>query len=178
MRYRTKTCKCGTKFKQYNSLQTKCVPCLIDEGKKQKEEKKKTWPERKKKMQEGLKTRTQKINETRKVFQQYIRERDKDKPCISCGTIKSQYWDAGHYLKAELYTGLIFNEDNVHKQCRKCNSFLGGNEIEYRIGLVERIGEDRVKQLEESRHTLRVYKWSDEELDWIKTKSKSFLKKK
>lgn len=178
MRYRVKTCKCGTKFRQYNSLQKMCVSCLIAEGKKQTEEKEKTWPDRKKKMKEGLKTRSQKVNEARKEFQKYIRERDKDQPCISCGTMQASKWDAGHYLKAELYTGLIFNEDNVHKQCVRCNQYGGGMQAEYREGLIERIGEDRVKALEESRHTLRTYKWSDEELDWIKTKSKDFFKKR
>ena len=27
----------------------------------------------------------------------FIRERDRDLPCISCGTLTSAQWDAGHY---------------------------------------------------------------------------------
>ena len=71
-----------------------------------------------------------KINKARKAFQSYIRERDKGKPCISCGTTTATKWDAGHYLKAELYTGLIFNEDNVHRQCQRCNQLRPGPSME------------------------------------------------
>ena len=127
-------------------------------------------------MKESLTSRTSKINKARKAFQCYIRERDKGKPCISCGTTTATKWDAGHYLKAELYTGLIFNEDNVHRQCQRCNQYGGGMQAEYRIGLVERIGEEAVLRLEASKDELRVYKWTDEELAEIEKKSKKMLK--
>jgi hypothetical protein len=32
-------------------------------------------------------------------------------------------WDSGHYFKAELFYGTIFDE-TLHKQCRKCNRFF------------------------------------------------------
>ncbi len=68
-------------------------------------------------------------NLARVSFQIYIRQRDKDLPCISCNKSDAK-WDAGHYLKAEIYTKLIFNEDNIHKQCSYCNLQLAGNLIE------------------------------------------------
>lgn len=173
-----KACKnCGKKFKPFKTTQVVCSwQCSIEYAKKQAEEKERTWPERKKKMQEGLKTRTQKINEARKIFQEYIRERDKDKPCISCGTTTAKKWDAGHYYKAEVYTGLIFNEDNVHKQCQRCNQYGGGMQAEYREGLIKRIGQDAVNTLESTKDDLRVYRWTDEELEEIKKTSKKMLK--
>ena len=123
---------------------------------------------------EKLKSIRRLINEARTPFQRWIRFRDANDPCISCGTTDSSIWDAGHYLKAELYTGLIFDEVNVNKQCRKCNSFLGGNESGYRQGLVKKYGEDMVRHLEESADSLRVYKYTREELKAIK---KEYLNK-
>jgi len=91
-------------------------------------------------------------------------------PCISCGTVKAQIWDGGHFYKAELYTGLIFNEDNSHKQCRKCNTFLGGNENNYRLGLIERFGIKFVEELDELSINSRTYKFKKDELREIKQK--------
>lgn len=166
-----KSCKnCGKEFKPFKSTQVVCgYKCAAEYS---------AWPKRKKRIKESLKTRTQKIQEARKVFQRYIRERDKDKPCISCGTTTATKWDAGHYLKAEIYTGLIFNEDNVHRQCQRCNQYGGGMQVEYRMGLVDRIGKDAVNLLEASKDSLRVYRWTDEELEEIKKKYTQLLRDK
>ena len=102
-------------------------------------------------------------NLARVSFQIYIRQRDKDLPCISCNKSDAK-WDAGHYLKAEIYTKLIFNEDNVHKQCSYCNLQLAGNLIEYRKGLVKRIGVKRVEDLEDMADSSRTYKFAKDEL--------------
>ena len=115
-----------------------------------------------------LKSIQQLIKEARVPFQKWIRKRDENKPCISCGNEKSNIWDGGHYYKAELYSGLIFDEDNVHKQCRKCNSYLGGNEREYKKGLEKRYGNDFVLKLEQKSVNLRSRKYTREELVNIK----------
>jgi len=81
-----------------------------------------------------------------RVFRKWIRKRDEGKPCISCPSYNVS--DAGHYYSAGHYPALEFDEDNVHSQCRHCNSFLSGNLIEYRKGLLERIGGDRVELLD------------------------------
>jgi 2-C-methyl-D-erythritol 4-phosphate cytidylyltransferase len=67
----------------------------------------------KKEYKEQNKSIAQLIQEARKPFQQWIRIRDANKPCISCGSVDSMIWDAGHFKKAELYPGMIFNEMNV-----------------------------------------------------------------
>lgn len=172
-----KNCKsCGEPFVQYNTLQKHCVPCAIIEAKeKQKKKANKDWKVRKKNMANNLKTRTQKINEARVIYQRYIRFRDRNLPCISCGTLNASKWDAGHYLKAELYTGLIFNEDNTFRQCSRCNTYGQGMQVEYRMELIKRIGEQRVLTLEAASDSLRTYQWSDEELNEIKKKYKSLL---
>lgn len=170
-------CKqCGKQFKQYNTIQSICIPCGILQGKKKpvkinyKKVEKAINSERKLK----LESHTQKINKVKPIFQKWIRERDKDLPCISCGTTKvyNDEWDGGHFHKAENYTGVIFNEHNVNKQCKNCNKNLDGNLIAYRQGLVKKIGLKAVEELEELANKTRYYKWSDDELQQIKTKYK------
>ncbi len=142
--------------------------CVISLLKKEttKKEKAKT-----KEQKEKLKTYTQKVNDVKKVFQTWIRERDKDLPCISCGaTFSIPYWTAGHYKDANSYRGVIFNEDNVWKCCVKCNYFKSGNLIEYRQRLIKKIGIKRVKALEELAEQTKKHKYSDAELLQIKNK--------
>ena len=179
VKIKEKKCKnCKGRFQPKRPLQVVCSPICAIEYAKLLEEKKqdKEWKIRKKEGLEKLKTLGQYEIEARREFQKWIRWRDREQPCISCGTKDSSYWDAGHYFKAELYTGLIFNEDNCHKQCVYCNQHLHGNESNYRIGLVKRIGEARVRWLEGNKDRLRVYKYTKEQLLEIKEEYKNRLK--
>lgn len=111
------------------------------------------------------------------VFQKFIRERDKHFPCISCGTKHSPQFDAGHYKKAEIFTGLIFEETNCHKQCCYCNGpIMHGNLDEYRKGLIARYGEDYVWELESIADANRVYSFSRHELIEIANTYKTKLR--
>lgn len=96
------------------------------------------------------------------VFNRWIRNRDKDKGCVSCG---SGIDHAGHYLSAGHHGHLRFNEMNVQGQCLRCNNFLHGNLINYRQGLVKRYGENKVLMLESQAHSTK--KWSRFELEAI-----------
>lgn len=170
-----KKCKnkgCDNYFTQFNSLITWCSDQCGYEISQQKLKVKrdKEWKQRKKVLKEKVKTIGEYEAEAKKSFQKWVRLRDKDLPCISCNEFIKDLWDGGHYFKAELFSGLIFDERNVNKQCRKCNRFLGGNEIQYRIGLVNRFGEEFVKQLEEDSISKRVYKYTKKELVAIKLK--------
>jgi len=80
------------------------------------------------------------------VFNKWIRKRDKGKPCISCGSGKPEH--AGHFYSAGHHNHLRFNEDNCHLQCIRCNYFLSGNLINYRIGLIKKIGIVKVTELD------------------------------
>lgn len=83
------------------------------------------------------------------VFNQFIRARDKDKPCISCGYDKDKrQFHAGHYRPAGNVAILRFDERNVHKQCSICNNHLSGNLVNYRKELIVRIGLELVEELE------------------------------
>lgn len=122
------------------------------------------------KIREKLKTLGEFESEAKKEFQKFIRKRDAELPCISCGTMTTDLWDGGHFKKAELYSGVIFDEMNCHKQCRKCNRFLGGNELNFREGLVIRYGEAYVLEIEQRAAQLRVYKYTKDQLKEIREK--------
>jgi hypothetical protein len=111
-------------------------------------------------------------HEARKEFQSWIRLRDVDYACISCGTTYTRQWDGGHFYKAELYSAMIFNEMNCHKQCCYCNDHLDANLLEYRKGLIKRYGIEYVEELERIKDSLRSYKYSKSELLEIKAKYK------
>jgi len=169
---------CHAKFTPSRPLQVVCAPkCAIELSKaNDAKREKKEWSVKKKAIKEKLKTLGQYEKEARDIFQKWIRYRDKDLPCISCGNFANRY-DGGHYFKAELYSGLIFNEDNVNKQCSSyCNKNLHGNEANYRVGLVKKIGEERVRWLEENKDRLRTYKYTKEQLVNIKEDYKQRLK--
>lgn len=106
----------------------------------------------------------------KRVFQKWVRLRDTNLPCISCGTETSKQWDGGHYKKAEIYSGVIFNEFNVNKQCSYCNKHLHGNELNYRAGMIKKYGVGCVESLESLANRTRQYRYTtDELLEIIKT---------
>lgn len=94
----------------------------------------------------------------------YVRERDKDLPCISCGK-RATTWHAGHYWPMGSNGALRYNLDGLNKQCVSCNLFKHGNQGEYRFGLIAKIGEDRVSELDKHRHDIK--KWNRIELQEI-----------
>lgn len=103
---------------------------------------------------------TQKLQ---RVFNEFIRLRDKNESCISCGS-----WNelqAGHYFSAGHYSWLRFNETNVNHQCLRCNYFLSGNQAQYRIGLLRKYGKETVEQLELKAQIRKVNRYSRFELE-------------
>jgi hypothetical protein len=161
---------CQKDFIKTRGLQRACsLECaIIDAKKKQELKEEKDWQKRKKEGKEKLKKLSIHEKEARTVFQKYIRLRDVNQPCISCGVTEDDCWQGSHFYKAEIFSGLIFNEMNVHKSCLRCNFFLNGNELGYREGLVKRYGEQYVKELELLKDESRDYKYTKEELTAIK----------
>lgn len=98
-------------------------------------------------------------------FNEWIRFRDMRKGCISCCSNQVQH--ASHYFSAGQHSALRFNETNVNGSCIKCNTYLHGNLINYRKGLVTRYGEKTVKILELNADLKKVKKWSRFELEQI-----------
>jgi len=172
MKIKLKQCKqCGEMFKPFNTLQVVCSAiCALEFNSKKEVDK------RFKVMKSDSRSLIELRNLARVSFQIYIRQRDKDLPCISCNKSDAK-WDAGHYLKAEIYTKLIFNELNCHKQCSYCNLQLAGNLIEYRKGLVKKIGINKVQELEDMADSSRSYKFAKDELINLAKEYKLKIKK-
>lgn len=101
-------------------------------------------------------------------FNRFIRERDTDDTgfgrCISSRQplqIPSSNAHAGHFYSGGKYPELKFNEDNVHLQGKSDNYFNGGNLLEYRKNLINKIGIERVEKLDiiTSASKRTSYKW-------------------
>ncbi len=169
-------CKqCKRVFTPFNSTIKVCgYNCAIEWGKlhPKKTSIKRVSSQIKSEAKEKLETYSQRVNKVKVIFQKWIRERDKDLPCISCGATKASSWHASHFKKAELYSGVIFNELNVWRACSKCNIYLNGNELNYRKNLVKKFGSKIVEQLEDLADKTRNYKYTSDELQQIKTKYK------
>ena len=152
---RPKKCKyCKNQFLPYTSLQQVCsIQCSIEYGNiKAKRKAKKEYLEKKRRWKEENMTRQDWIKELQRVFYQFIRLRDKNKGCVSCGaTLVSRKYDAGHFYPTT-YSGLRFNEKNVHGQCVPCNRYKHSNPHEYRKRITNRISKEDLQWLDDNRH--------------------------
>lgn len=166
---KNKKCKgCGELFSPWNSLAKVCsTPCALTfaenatKVKRDKEHREfnKTTRAMKKAANDSDKSFWAKKAQSK--FNQYIRERDKEKPCISCKTTNNVKYDAGHYVPRGRSSALAFNEFNCHKQCSSyCNMHLSGNLIQYRSALIEIYGEEKVLWLE-GNHEMPKYRIED-----------------
>lgn len=103
------------------------------------------------------------------VFNKFIRLRDSENgyfTCISCQQTKdNSQLNAGHYLSMGHHQSLRYNEFNTNSQCLKCNMYLSGNLINYRIGLIKKVGLEKVEELESIGS--RVHKWDRYSLIFI-----------
>ncbi|WP_095169216.1 recombination protein NinG [Pseudomonas sp. Irchel 3H3] len=97
---------------------------------------------------EKLKSRAEHLKDTQIAFNAWVRERDAELPCISCGRHHQGKYDAGHYRTVGSNPALRFEPLNCHRQCSPCNTQLSGNIVNYRIALVTRIGAEAVDWLE------------------------------
>lgn len=160
----TKCKVCGCYFvKTISSTQKVCSPkCAIALSKEQ-ARKKKEKEERaaKRERKAKLKGRSEWLKDAQSVFNKFIRLRDKNEPCISCGKHHKGQYHAGHYRSVGACPELRFCELNVHKQCAPCNDHKSGNIIEYRINLVKKIGVDKVEWLERQDHDPKKYTIED-----------------
>jgi hypothetical protein len=111
------------------------------------------------------------------IFNSYIRLRDKDKPCISCGEFKPNM-QAGHFYSVRGYDGLRFNEFNVHAECPRCNLFDEMHLLNYASNLPGRIGKEGCEALGNAAAAYKRdgHKWSRSELEALTVLYKHKLK--
>lgn len=100
-----------------------------------------------------LKTRADWIREAQAAWNGYVRARDAGLPCCSCGAMPGQKFggsmDCSHYRSRGSAPHLKFHLHNAASACVKCNRFLGGNVAALRVGLIERIGLEKVLAVEQ-----------------------------
>lgn len=174
--------ECRTEFIPFR-MQSVCSPGCAQkaaEAKRLKERAKREQEERAtiRKRKQALKTRRDYINEAQVAFNAFIRERDRDEPCICCGAALGSWsvggnYDCGHYRSVGSAPHLRFDPRNANAQQKQCNRYGAGRAIDYRIGLVRRIGLEAVEALEADNAPA---KWSIEELIAIKVKYRTLAK--
>lgn len=170
-----KKCKnCKAEFEPIRFNQKFCLkePCIKVWVNSQKE---KEWKTRKKEIKEKLQTVQELTKLAQTYFNSFIRNRDRYKGCISCGTQLGQKFDAGHYYSMGGHKAVTFDEDNVHAQCVYCNQYLHGNLLNYQIGIQQRIGGERLIDLQGKAHETKKY--TREELKEIIEIYKNKIKK-
>jgi len=138
-----------------------CIWCAIQkliEDKAKKEEK------RRKERLRGIERRTDKLSRAQDAFNVFIRYRDKDKPCIVCGTMHNAQYQAGHFYTRAARPDLRFNENNCFKQCAQTNKFTSIDTAEkFKSNVIARIGIEEFEKLK-----VRGYsEWNSEEIEAI-----------
>lgn len=183
---RPKKCpECGIKFKPTRQIQPVCeeFACKVAYAERVAEKSSKKRAQdadraaRQKQTQEDREHRkklesTKKLswflNRAQRVFNAYIRFRDRHQTCICCGG--SLDWsdplqvNAGHWRTVAAAGHLRFNEDNVHAQRAYCNLNLAGNQAAMEQGMIVRIGLERVEALKNDNS---IHNWTREELTAI-----------
>jgi hypothetical protein len=128
---------------------------------------------------QALKTRSQWMKEAQVEFNRFIRIRDSSLPCICCGLPLGNIgavgggYDCGHYRSVGSAPHLRFDERNAHAQRKQCNRYGSGRAVDYRIGLINRIGVEAVEELEADQ-TAKHYTIDD--LKAIKAKYKTLCR--
>jgi hypothetical protein len=172
-----KTCKakgCRKKFKPVNSFHNSCsLECAIKLTGQQNKEKVAKQRKDIRKRKEALKPYSWWARKAQKACNKFIRERDKDQPCISCGRNTGCKMNAGHFLSVGSSKAIRYHPFNINIQCEHCNSYKSGNEAEYRIGLIKKIGLENVEWLENNRNG---YTPTVEELKKIEAYYKELIK--
>lgn len=176
MTTRQKECRhCGGCFVPLRPMQSVCSPiCAGRLVRAQKKEEN----ERDRSRKEALKRIPDLIKEAQVAFNAFVRARDSGKPCICCGMPLGAgevggSFDCGHYRSTGSASHLRFHEDNAHAQRKVCNRYGAGRAVDYRIGLIQRIGIERVEALENNN---TPHKWTADELKEIKATYKAKLK--
>ena len=139
-------CKvCHDRFIKYRSLQTICgkLRCAKQVGKLAR----KAERESVKKRRNAIKKRSEWLAEVQAEVNLYCRLRDAGNGCISCGTHQGKA-NGGHFMSVGARPELRFDEANIHLQCERCNTYLHGNLLMYRINLIAKIGQAEVDRLE------------------------------
>lgn len=170
-----KRCKvCNEVFTPNKPLVPVCgYKCAIEYNKLVKSKQKKEFEKVEVLHNEEKKLKASLLN-TKMQVHAYVRERDKGKPCISCGVAWRDNFEAGHHYSANSFLTLKFNLDNIHGQCKFCNNFKEGNFDNYALNLPFRIGIKKYNDLQSLAAIDKQFSkvWNLENLKEIRNKIK------
>lgn len=164
-------CICRRAFTPRNSMAMVCSgDCAARYAARQREAKEKAERTQDREKREAMKGLRELIAEAQAAFNEFIRLRDADQPCIDCGkpfepNRPGGSMDAGHYLARSVAPQHRFNEDNCFGQRKNCNRPGGATRGAFRAGVEQRIGIARLVALEGD---TSVRKWSRDELRGIR----------
>lgn len=154
--FKPKKCRapgCEKTFQSSSSTQKVCsIACALAIAPQGREKAQKAIKTNERKEQaaqrEKVKPKGAHAREAQALFNEWVRLRDADLPCVSCGRHHEGQYHAGHYRTTAAAPELRFETLNVHKQCAPCNNHLSGNIVNYRAELLNRIGAERLAWLE------------------------------
>ena len=178
---------CKSKLEAGQRIHPECIAPWADEqqAKKERAEAKAARAAEKveraetRKRREAIKRKPDLMREADQAFAAYIRERDRQAghPCISSGRpldwASGNQVDAGHYRSRGAASHLRYHPDNCHAQSKYENRHRAGNAVEYRVGLIARIGLATVEALEADN---RVHHWTHDELRGVRDEYRQKLK--
>ncbi len=85
-----------------------------------------------------------------KAFGDYIKKRDIIDGYFICPTCKRRvdaiYAECGHFIPRK-HNPVRYDERNAHAQCKSCNSFHDGRDVEYKVFMIAKYGMDIVNEL-------------------------------
>ena len=145
---KSKKCKnCKKIFVPERQMQSCCsFECSIEWAKKlQQKSKEKKANKIKKDFKANDKSELLKLAQM--IVNKYIRLRDLNKPCCTCGHLEGRQFHAGHFENVGGKGQLRFYTLNIHKQCSICNNWKSGNLAEYERFMINKYGIDFVEKL-------------------------------
>ncbi len=172
---RPKKCKhCGEMFQPFNSIEKMCsTACILaglagmkkkDIGRAERSRKKAKTAKSKE-----LRTRLDWYSRLGTLVNQYVRWRDRDEPCCTCGTTNPNIkYDAGHFHTKKARPDIRFELTNIHRQCsQRCNVYGSGMRNEYEKFIADKYGPEHVDWLAEQKRPLfEVFpNWQDIEAE-------------
>jgi hypothetical protein len=116
-----------------------------------------------------LRTRSKWYDMLQTLVNQFVRWRDRNEPCCTCGTTNPNIkYDAGHFHTKKARPDIRFELKNIHKQCsQNCNVYGSGMRNEYEKFIAKKYGQEQVDKLARVGPSLKEQfpNWQDIELE-------------
>lgn len=181
-KFKCKNETCGKGYEKRSPLQRACSPAcekkIVESKKSKKEARLKEAGDKTKATYKAW------LESAQTVCNSFIRMRDKELPCISCGCKMvssgngSKRITAGHLFSVGGHSAVRFDEDNIHGQCFECNASSKFDAGKYIEEMIKRTSEVEFEVLRAKAYEPK--KWEVSELKAIQsyylTKIKELLK--